>query len=67
MRQLFPPKIIESTVECHHARISTRRKAIYGLFLLMILPTIVSLTLVYVDISSQSRGWGKSFVFILYD
>jgi len=56
MIQLFPPEIIEDTVECYHARISTSSKAIYGLFLLMILLAIVSLPLVYVDISSQSRG-----------
>jgi hypothetical protein len=28
MPQLFPPEIIENTVECYHARISTRSKAI---------------------------------------
>jgi len=56
MPQLFPPEIIENTVECYHARISTRSKAIYGLILLMILIVLVSLPLVYVDISSQSRG-----------
>lgn len=56
MPQLFPPEIIENTVECYHARISTRSKAIYGLILLMILLVFVSLPLVQVDISSQSRG-----------
>lgn len=56
MSQIFPPEIIENTVECYHARISTRSKAIYGLILLMILLVIVSLPLVQVDISSQSRG-----------
>jgi len=56
MPQLFPPEIIENTVECYHAQISTRSKAIYGLILLMILLVIVSLPLVQVDISSQSRG-----------
>jgi len=56
MPQLFPPEIIENTVECYHARISTRSKAIYGLILLMILIVFISLPLVYVDISSQSRG-----------
>jgi HlyD family secretion protein len=56
MPQLFPPEIIENTVECYHARISTRSKAIYGLILLMILLVFASLPLVYVDISSQSRG-----------
>lgn len=29
MPQLFPPEIIENTVECYHAQISTRSKAIY--------------------------------------
>jgi HlyD family secretion protein len=56
MPQLFPPEIIENTVECYHARISTRSKTIYGLILLMILFVLVALPLVYVDISSQSRG-----------
>ncbi|HJV79023.1 MAG TPA: HlyD family efflux transporter periplasmic adaptor subunit [Paludibacter sp.] len=56
MLELFPPEIIENTVECYHARISTRSKAIYGLILLMILLVIVSLPLVQVDITSQSRG-----------
>jgi len=56
MLQLFPPEIIENTVECYHARISTRSKAIYGLILLMIMFVFASLPLVYVDISSQSRG-----------
>lgn len=56
MLQLFPSEIIENTVECYHARISTSSKAIYGLMLLMILIFFVSLPLVYVDISSQSRG-----------
>ena len=56
MPQLFPPEIIENTVECYHARISTRSKAIYGLILVMILLVFASLPLVQVDISSQSRG-----------
>lgn len=55
-KQLFPPEILENTVECYHARISTRSKVIYGLILLMILIVFISLPLVYVDISSQSRG-----------
>lgn len=55
-KQLFPPEIIENTVECYHARISTRSKAIYGLILVMTLIVFVSLPLVYIDISSQSRG-----------
>ncbi len=31
MPQLFPPEILENTVECYHARISTRSKVIYEL------------------------------------
>ncbi len=56
MPQLFPPEIIENSVECYHAKISTRSKAIYWLILLMLLIVFASLPLVYVDISSQSRG-----------
>ena len=56
MLQLFPPEIIENTVECYHARISTSSKVIYGLILILILIIFISLPLVYVDISSQSRG-----------
>jgi len=56
MPQLFPPEIIENTVECYHARISTRSKSIYSLILIMLLLAFASLPLVQVDISSQSRG-----------
>ena len=56
MPQLFPPEIIENTVECYQAHISTKSKLIYGLILLMILLIFAILPLVYVDISSQSRG-----------
>jgi membrane fusion protein, peptide pheromone/bacteriocin exporter len=56
MPQLFPPEIIENTVECYHTRISRRSKAIYFVILIIILLVFVSLPLVYVDISSQSRG-----------
>ena len=56
MPQLFPPEIIENTVECYHARISTRSKAIYWLILLLLLVIIAALPVVEIDISSQSRG-----------
>jgi multidrug resistance efflux pump len=56
MPHLFPPEILENTVECYHARIHTRSKVIYGLLLAFVLLVVVSLPLVYVDISSQSRG-----------
>jgi len=56
MSLLFPPEIIENTVECYHSRISANSKTIYRLLLIMILCAFVSLPLAYVDISSQSRG-----------
>jgi HlyD family secretion protein len=56
MPNIFPPEIIENTIECYHAHISTKSKVIYGLILLMILLIFAILPLVYVDISSQSRG-----------
>ena len=56
MLQLFPPEIIENTVECYQARISTNSKVIYGLLLFMIMLVFISLPLIYVNISSQSRG-----------
>lgn len=56
MHQLFPPEIIENTVECYHAKISTQSKAIYAIILIMTLLIFASLPLVFVDISSRSRG-----------
>lgn len=56
MSQLFPPEIIENTVECYHAHISSKSKIIYSLLLLMIIVVAVCLPLVKVDVTSQSRG-----------
>lgn len=56
MPQLFPPEIIENTVECYHTQISTKSKIIYSVILIIVLFVFVSLPLVYVEISSQSRG-----------
>lgn len=56
MPQLFPPEIIENSVECYHSQISRRSRAIYVTILVMILSFMGSLPLIYVDISSQSRG-----------
>jgi HlyD family secretion protein len=60
MPQLFPPEIIENTVECYHTRISRRSRAIYVIILLMILAMMGSMPLIYVDISTQSRGIVRS-------
>jgi membrane fusion protein, peptide pheromone/bacteriocin exporter len=56
MSQIFPPEIIENTVECYHAHISSKSKIIYGLLLLMLAAITASLPLVKVDVTSQSRG-----------
>ncbi|MDD3772363.1 MAG: biotin/lipoyl-binding protein, partial [Weeksellaceae bacterium] len=56
MPQLFPPEIIENTVECYHAQINTKSKVIYGIILIMNALIFISLPIVYVDVSSQSRG-----------
>ena len=56
MSQLFPPEIIENSAENYYAKISNRRKTVYWLLLLLVMGALVSLPLVYIDISSQSRG-----------
>ena len=45
MPQLFPPEIIENTVESYHARISTKSKVIYAIILVMIVLVFASLPL----------------------
>jgi len=54
--RIFPPEIIENSVENYYAKISHRRKTIYWLLLLLVVAVFVALPLVYVDITSQSRG-----------
>jgi HlyD family secretion protein len=56
MPHLFPPEIIENSVENYYAKISNRRKTIYWLLLLLVAAVLVSLPLVHIDITSQSRG-----------
>jgi len=53
---LFPPEIIEHSAELYYAKITNRRKTIYWLLLLLVVAVLVALPLVYVDITSQSRG-----------
>lgn len=56
MPQLFPPEIIENTVEYYHTQVSTRSKAVYLLLLLLLVCIVVALPFVTVDVTSQSRG-----------
>ncbi|MFV0392147.1 MAG: HlyD family secretion protein [Paludibacteraceae bacterium] len=59
-RPIFPPEILDSTVEVYHARIHTRSKIIYGLILCLVLGAVVALPLVKVDVTMQSRGVTRS-------
>ena len=56
MPSLFPPEIIENSVENYYAKITNRRKTIYWLLLFMVIAVVAALPLVHVDITSQSRG-----------
>lgn len=37
MNSLFPPEIIENTVECYHASIGMRSRTVYMLVLIMVI------------------------------
>lgn len=58
--KIFPPAIINQSVEVYDSHISVRSKAIYLLFLGILLPAIIALPLIYVDIAVQSRGTFQS-------
>jgi hypothetical protein len=47
MPTLFPPEIIENTVECYHAQISTRSKVIYGLIKKLVCLLLISVSSLY--------------------
>jgi membrane fusion protein, peptide pheromone/bacteriocin exporter len=56
MQQLFPPEIIENTVESYHTQINTRSRAIYGIIVAVVILIIASLPFVYIDVTTPSRG-----------
>lgn len=58
--KIFPPAIINQSVEVYDSHISVRSKAIYLLFLGILLAAIIALPLIYVDIAVQSRGTFQS-------
>ena len=56
MKQVFPKEIIESTVQTHIFRHSTKIKVIYLIILLAVLTALALLPFTNVDIYSTSRG-----------
>lgn len=58
--KIFSPAIINQSVEVYDSHISVRSKAIYLLFLGILLAAIIALPLIYVDIAVQSRGTFQS-------
>jgi HlyD family secretion protein len=56
MKQLFPKEIIDSTMEVHQFRHSTKSKVIYAIILLALCIIIVSLPFIKVDIYTAARG-----------
>ncbi|MCH7399020.1 biotin/lipoyl-binding protein [Belliella sp. DSM 107340] len=57
---IFPAAIIQQTVEVYDSHISVQSKAIYLLFLGILLAGIIALPLIYVDVAVQSRGTFQS-------
>ena len=56
MKQVFPKEIIESTVQIHIFRHSTKSKVIYLIILLAVLTALALLPFTNVDLYSTSRG-----------
>ena len=56
MKQVFPKEIIESTVETHMFRHSTKSKVIYLIILFSVITALALLPFTNVDIYSTSRG-----------
>jgi multidrug resistance efflux pump len=56
MKEIFPPEIIEYSVESNFARNNKKTRIIYSIVIMALLCLSASLPLIYVDISTQSRG-----------
>lgn len=56
MKQLFPPEIIENSVESNFVRNNQKTRIIYTVVILFLIGFIASLPFIKVDISTQSRG-----------
>ncbi|HUM88962.1 MAG TPA: HlyD family efflux transporter periplasmic adaptor subunit [Prolixibacteraceae bacterium] len=60
MKQLFPPEIIEFSIENYFNKYSKRSQVIYISVLLAFLAAIVALPFIKVEVTTQSRGVIKS-------
>lgn len=56
MKQIFPKEIIDSTVDVHQFKHTTKSKIIYSIILLSILIILVLLPFIKVDIYTSARG-----------
>lgn len=56
MKKIFPKEIIESTVEAHQFKHTNKSKIIYGLILISLIATLVSLPFIKVTIYNTSQG-----------
>jgi membrane fusion protein, peptide pheromone/bacteriocin exporter len=56
MKELFPPEIIENSVESNFSRNNRKTRIIYTLVIIAFLSFITALPYIYIDISTQSRG-----------
>jgi len=60
MKSIFPKEIIEHTAEAHFARFNKKIKSIYLLVIILIVSILVTLPVVNVEITRQSRGAVRS-------
>ena len=56
MKLMFPPEIIEASIESHFSRFSKKSNIIYLIVLLMICGIVVSMFFIHIEITVQSRG-----------
>jgi membrane fusion protein, peptide pheromone/bacteriocin exporter len=59
---LFPPEIINNSVELHHIRNKVKTKIIYIAIVVAVFIFFASLPFIYVDITTQARGILKSTI-----
>lgn len=60
MKQLFPAGIIENTVQSHWTKRHSKSKVIYFIIIAGLTSVLASLSFIYVDVSTQSRGTVRS-------
>ena len=60
MKNVFPPEIINVSVESHFSRFNKKSKLLYVVVLLFFAGTVMSLFLIKTEITVQSRGVFRS-------